>query len=378
MNPPLKLDKDRIKEALTEDDIKLILHDLGSASPQGDRQGNLIFQTICHGGHKHKLYYYIESKVFHCFTDCSCNFDIFELVIKVKHQQGYIYTFPQAIQYVATLTGKVFTINPVFSQVNNQRIDDWDWINRHKKKTKISTELPTYNENVLDVFLPYPHQNWIEEGISYETQKKYEIGYYIREEKIVIPHRSISGKLIGIRGRATLQEDIDNGQKYMPLKVGDQLYNHPTMFNLYGIYQNQEAIKRLKKVAIFEGEKSVLKCEDYYHENNYSVASCSSTITNFHRDLLLSMGIEEVIICFDKFRRKKDDETNEKYEEALLDYQEKLVKLANKFTPYIKSYIIYDDFNVLDYKDSPVDKGKDILEQLMKNKYEIKTRGATV
>jgi len=368
-------DKERIRESLTIDDIHIILKDLGSYEPKHDRHGNPIYTTVCHGGHKHKLYYFQESKIFHCFTDCSCSFNIFDLVIKAKEQQGYTYSFPQTIQYVVSLTGKSYIVNNKFQELQNERISDWQWINKLNRKKQLAVNLPEYDEKVLDVFMPYPHISWINEGITYETQQKYEISYYMRDERIVIPHRSIDSRLVGIRGRAMSQEDIDNGRKYMPLTVGNTLYNHQTMFNLYGLNNTKDAIRKLKKVAIFEGEKSVLKCEDYYGESNFSVACCSSNITAFHRNILLSLGIEEVIICFDRFRDKIDTETEEKYQERIEEYQEKLLKFARMFTPYVRTYIVWDDFGIIGFKESPVDKGKEVLEQLMKCKYEIKTSG---
>lgn len=365
----MQLDKDRIKDSLSEEEIHSILKDLGSKDPL---QGNQ-FQTVCHGGHKHKLYYYHDSKTFHCYTDCSQNMDIFEVVVRTKKQQGYDYSFPQAVKYVATLTGKTFGFSAILNNSKSDIIDDWEWLNRHKKKEKIIPELPEYNSTVMDVFLPYPHEAWLDEGISYTTHEKFNISYYIRDERIIIPHYDIQGRLVGIRGRAMREEDIEAGKKYMPVTVENKLYNHQTMFNLFGLDKTKEAIKKLKKVAIFEGEKSVLKCEDLYGENNFSVASCSSQITNFHRDILLSLGIEEVIICLDKFRKQKEEESDEKYEEAIENYQKNLLKFANKFTPYVRTCIVWDDFELLDYKDSPCDKGKEILEQLMKCKYEINT-----
>lgn len=360
----MQLDKDRIKNDLTEEEIHMILKDLGSKDPIMGNQ----YQTVCHGGHKHKLYYYDDSKSFHCYTDCSENMDIFEVVVRAKG-----ISFPQAVQYVAALTGKTFGFSSMLNQSQNELINDWELINRHKKKDKIVTELPEYESTVMDVFLPYPHEQWLNEGISYETQMKFDIGYYIREERIVIPHYDLNNKLVGIRGRSMRSEDIEAGKKYIPVTVENKLYNHQTMFNLYGLHKTKEAIKRLKKVAIFEGEKSVLKCEDYYGDDNFSVASCSSNITNFHRDILLSLDIEEVIICFDRIRDKEEHETDEKYEKVIEDYQKRLLKLAGKFTPYVRTYIVYDDFNLLKAKESPVDKGKDVLEQLMKCKYEIET-----
>lgn len=367
MIPPLKIDKDKLKNSLTVDEIKLILNDLGSDQPKEDKEGNPIFTTICHGGDSYKLYYYEGSKSFHCYTHCSDTFDIYELAMRVKG-----FSFSQAIQYVARLSGKTFGFNKK-ENIIEDKIDDWEWINRLKKKKKNNITLPEYNENVLDVFLPYPHESWLNEGISAETMRVFEIGYYIREDKITIVHRDINSRFIGLRGRGLKQEDIDNGKKYMPLTVGNQMYNHLTSMNLYGLYKTKATVKKVKKIMLFEGEKSVLKCQDYYGDFNFTCAVCSSNVTNFQRDLILSLGVEEVFIAFDKFRAKKEDETDEQYQEKLIEYQEKLIKFAKKFTPYCRVYILYDTGNLLDYKDSPVDKGKDVLEELMRNKIEIKT-----
>jgi len=359
----LALDKDKIKEFLTVDDIKKILKDLGSDLSKSNK---LIFQTVCHSGSKHKLYYYEDSKMFHCYTDCGDSFDIYELIIRAKREKGYEYSFYQAVQYVATLTGKIFFSDSIFEQINTELIDDWEWINRFENKKKQNIKLPVYDKRVMDLFLHLPHEAWLNEGISIETMEKFNICYYIRENCIVIPHYDINKNLVGLRRRSLKQEDIDAGRKYMPLTIENKLYNHPTLFNLYGLHKTKDAIKRLRKVAIFEGEKSVLKCEDYYGENNFSVATCSSNISDFQRDLLLSLGIEECFICYDK--QFEDPNSEEAYE-----YAEKLLKLARKFVPYVKTYILWDNMGLLDYKDAPVDKGKKSLETLMKYKIEIKT-----
>jgi DNA primase len=285
----LQLDKDRIKNSLTEEEIHKILKDLGSKDPIMGNQ----YQTVCHSGHKHKLYYYDDSKSFHCYTDCSENMDIFEVVVRAKK-----ISFPQAVQYVATLTGKTFGFIKSNDNQNNEIITDFDWINKFKKKEKINTELQVYDERVLDVFLKLPHESWISDGISIETMEEFEIGYYIREEKISIVHRDLYGRFIGLRGRALKQEDIDNGKKYMPLTIENKLYNHMTMMNLYGLHKTKYAVTKLKKLMFFEGEKSVLKCQDYYGDFNFTSAVCSSNISNFHRDIALALGVEEVFIAF--------------------------------------------------------------------------------
>ncbi|MGD7046967.1 hypothetical protein FZC83_01900 [Rossellomorea marisflavi] len=364
----MRLDKDKIKDSLTTKEIHRILKDLGSKDPL---QG-IQYQTVCHGGSSHKLYYYEESKTFHCYTSCSESMDIYELVSRSKD-----ISFPQAVKYVAELTNKTFGFGSKLKGENGDIVSDWEWLNKFTKKEKKLITLPEYNDKVLQRFTPKLHESWFDEGISLETAEKFRVGYYFREnsEAITIPHYDLNNRLVGIRRRSLIIEDVDNGRKYMPITVGNTTYNHQTMFNVYGLHTNKGTIKRLKKIFFYEGEKSVFKTEDVYGGNNFSCAVCSSQITDYHRDIALSLGVEEVFIGFDKFRAKKEYESEEVYQKLIEKYQDKLLKFARKFTPYCKVFIIWDDFDLLDPKDSPIDKGKSILEQLMKCKYEIKTSG---
>ena len=43
------LDKDAILNSLTKEDIIKIVMNLGSAYPKSDSNGDLIFQSVCHG-----------------------------------------------------------------------------------------------------------------------------------------------------------------------------------------------------------------------------------------------------------------------------------------------------------------------------------------
>lgn len=367
----MRLDKDAIKQSLSENDIEKILYDLGSLPSKKGYKSNLVFTTVCHGGSKHKLYYYPETKTFHCYTDCGETMDIYELVVRTKKQHGIHFTFHDAIRYVSTLTGKAITSSSVFEQLNKEIIDDWNWINRLHVEKKVNITLHVHEEKVMNVFLKYPNVWWEEEGIALEVQRKFEIAYYQREDRIVIPHRNINGGLVGIRGRAMRSEDIDAGRKYIPLSIEGKLYSHPTLYNLYGLHKTKNAIMRHRKVIIYEGEKSVLKTDAYYEEDNFSVATCSSNISDWHIDTLLSLGVEEFFIAFD--RQYQDPESDEAY-----TYAEKLKRFAYKIAPYATVYILWDNENRLKYKDAPCDQGKVVLEELMKEKYEIKTREGNI
>lgn len=358
----MHLDKNKIKENLKIDDIKKILGALGSKEPRKDREGNLIFQTVCHSGHKHKLYYYEESKSFHCYTDCAESFDIYELVIKAKNVN-----FPSAVRYVAEQTGCYYILNGYREHEDQNKIDDWKWINKSKPKNKLDIELPKYDSKILEVFLPYGYEEWEKEGISLQSQNHFNVMYYVKNDSVIIPHYDTEDNLVGIRQRNTNEEEIKNGRKYTPVIVENKLYNHPLGMNLYGLNKTVGAIKRTKKIMLFEGEKSIMKAQDLYDEFNFTCATCSSNISNFQKDIILNLGVEELFIAFDKYGEKEENT------EKVLAYQERLLKFAKMFAPYIRTYILWDDSGLLDYKDSPIDQGKKVFEKLMSSKYEILT-----
>lgn len=251
---------------------------------------------------------------------------------------------------------------------HSNKISDWDFINKFQKKKKKSYELNVYDEKILEVFLPYPHQSWLDEGITRETMKKYEIGYHVYQNKITIPQRSMHGELLGVRGRALNLEDIAAKKKYMPITIENNTYSTSTYYSLYGLNFNKETIKRIKKVILFEDEKSVLKCEDYFGEDNFSVATYGSNLSDYQVELLLSLGVEEVFIARDR------DYSEYEQSEEIYKYQERLIEQAMKFVPYARTYILFDKTDRLDYQDSPADKGKEVLMELMKEKIEIKTK----
>lgn len=368
------LDKDQIKESLTNDDIVTVLLELGSEHHHLDNQGRPKFVTVCHGGSGYNLQYYPNDHTFRCFSECANNKDIFQLVMEAKSTQGYEVSFPEAVKFVAELTGKSFTTSYTKEMTTN-RVDDWEWINKvTRRKPRFNQELPVYDESVLDVFLPYTN-DWVNEGITKDVADIFEVGFHLPSDGITLPHRDKNGRLIGIRQRNTRQEDLDSGRKYIPTVCAGLQYTHIVSHNLYGLHITKEAIKKSKRVYLFEGEKSVMKAQKYYGENNFSVGVSGSNISNWQVETLLSLGVEHVVIAFDRFRAPKEDESDLVYERAVIAYQDRLLRLARKFTPFTRTYIIWDYDGALDYSDSPIDRGKELFELLTENKIEIATKG---
>lgn len=213
--------------------------------------------------------------------------------------------------------------------------------------------------------MPHPRIiPWESEGISQEVMKVRGICYNPASQGIVIPHYNENNELIGIRERTLIKENEING-KYKPAIINRQMYNHPLGFNLYNLNNSQNNIRDIKKAIIFEGEKSCLLYASYFGlDNDISVAVCGSSLGNYQMNLLTSLNVEEVIIAFDKqFQEIGDSEWTR--------WTKKLNEINKKYGKIVQISFIFDKWGLLDYKDSPIDKGKEIFLNLFKKRVTI-------
>jgi hypothetical protein len=140
------------------------------------------------------------------------------------------------------------------------------------------------------------------------------------------------------------------------------MYNHPLGFALYNLNKSKDAIKTLQKAIVFEGEKSCLLYASYFGiENDISVAVCGSSLINYQVDLLLSLGVKEIVVAFDKqFKILGDDEWKR--------WTTKLTNIYNKYSSKVQISFMFDKWNLLEYKDSPVDQGAETFMKLFKER----------
>jgi hypothetical protein len=150
--------------------------------------------------------------------------------------------------------------------------------------------------------------------------------------------------------------------KYKPSILNGEMFNHPLGFNLYNLNNSKDNIKQLGKVFIFEGEKSPLLYASYFGSNNdISVATCGFNLLSYQVELLINCGAKEIIIAFDKqFKEKGDTEWHKLIE--------KLYNIHSKYGAYVQISYLFDKQDLLDYKDSPIDKGPDIFMKLFKER----------
>lgn len=367
----LAYNKQEIRDKLDLDDYYNLLTEWGG-EPEYTNNG-LISKTICHNNPftdsaSRKLYFYSNSGLFHCFTDCEePSFDIFELVIKVfRIQHNKLLDLNDAVRFIAN---KIGYSGSFIDDSDNNELEDWNILSNYERIQSIEpTEkkeivLKEYNDTILSRFnYSLKLTPWLNEGISQEAIEKAQIGFYPGGDQITIPHFDAAGRFIGLRGRTLCSDEGEIFGKYRPIKINNILYNHPLGYNLYGLNWNKQAISALKKVIIVEGEKSVLQYASYFGwENNICVACCGSNISNYQIQLLLDCGVEEIIIALDRqFQEIGDDEFKK--------LKAKLLKLNNRFKNYVNISFIFDSKMLTNYKSSPLDEGAEKFLQLFKER----------
>jgi hypothetical protein len=181
---------------------------------------------------------------------------------------------------------------------------------------------------------------------------------------IVIPHYDIDGNLIGIRERTLIKENEVNG-KYRPALLNRQLYNHPLSFNLYNLNNSKENIARMKKAFVFESEKACMQYASMFgEENDLSVAICGSSFIQYQAWLLINLGVEEIIVGLDKQYKELNDNEHKKL-------VRNLKQIHNKYGKFVKISYLFDKEDIIGYKDSPTDRGKDKFLLLFQTRVDL-------
>lgn len=357
-NDEFKTRLDNIRSTLTSGQVIEIMQSLG-VEHYLENDSYIIFPTICHNvdisSASMKLYYYKNTHLFHCYTECNSSFSIYDLLKKFYELHNISYDFISDIYF------KILGLSGI--SIDEEMGQGKYVVQRDKFKVKTVLEPTVYPEWIMNIYYSCPINEWMREGISLNVLRKYNIRFAISQNKIIIPHYNINNELIGIRGRSLNDWEVIQYGKYMPVKIENKWYAHPLSLNLYGLNFAAENIRKKKVAIIFEGEKSVLLYDTYF-KDSLSVAVCGNNFTKKQLDLLLQCGVEEIVIAFDKEFESKTSEKGKAY-------FKKLVALGQKYNQYCKFSFIYDYDNLLDLKDSPIDKGKEIFLTLLQNRTEV-------
>lgn len=192
-------------------------------------------------------------------------------------------------------------------------------------------DIQVLSDKLLDDYIPMLHIDWVKQGITERTRKKFGLAYSYRYKRVVIPMRYwLTGELLGFNQRTTVENyDEFNIKKYFLTPT------YPKLLNLYGLYENYDSIQKAGYVVVAESEKSVLKRDSL--GDSTVVALSGKTISDEQVRILIGLNVE-IVIAMDK-----DVDVNE------------IRYMCEKFKNIRKVSYIYDFIGVLNNKDAPMD-----------------------
>lgn len=348
------IDYEQIVKDLKDEEVIRLMYELG-ADRHEETDNYIIFPTICHNENateaSMKLYYYKDTHLFYCFTEDG-PMTIYKFLENYYKTRNIEYNWGQDILKV------VFQCSAATELTTKETIFKQSLKDKYRKRQSI--QLAAYSPNVLESFVKQYPIEWLEDNISAGAMDKYNIRYSISQNKIIIPHYDINNRLVGIRGRALNESEIAYA-KYAPVKIEDIVYKHKLSLNLYGLNHNWKNIKELGICYIAESEKAVLQSE-LFGEKNCTVAICGSSLNIYQIKLLMQhCQPKEIVLCLDKEELPGEDK-----------YFYKLWDMCNKYKLYTNMSFIYDRENLLNLKDSPFDRGRNIFNKLLEKRVKVK------
>lgn len=192
-------------------------------------------------------------------------------------------------------------------------------------------DIQILEDKLLNDFVPMLHISWLKQGITERTRKKFGLCYSYRYKRVVIPMRYwATGELLGFNQRTVVEnyEEFDIKKYYLTP-------TYPKQLNLYGLYENYDAIQKAGYVCVYEAEKSVLKRDSL--GDSTGVALSGHSLSNEQIRILIGLNVE-IVFCLDN------------------DIPiEEVRHLCNKFNNIRKVSYIKDFMSILGEKDSPAD-----------------------
>lgn len=346
-----------IIDNLNEEKVIRLMQQLGAGRYKETAEA-IIFPTICHNidadEASMKLYYYKDNKFFYCYSSCD-GMSIFKFLEHYYETRGIEYNWYNDIFEVAKKCSNAISIDSTNFIKQRENLKE-----KYGGKREV-IQLPEVRKGILDCFTKKYPVEWLRDGISREAMDKFNILYSISQNKIVIPHLDAAGRLVGIRGRALNEEEVEIVGKYAPVKLENIWYSHKLSMNLYGLHENKENIKESGICYLVESEKAVLQAESF-NMKNCCIAVCGSNFNIYQLKLLLKTCYpKEIVICFDSEENKNEDK-----------YFYKLLNICKKYNRYCKMSFCYDRKGLLNHKDSPTDRGEEIFKKLLESRYEVK------
>lgn len=247
---------------------------------------------------------------------------------------------------VLNVTKKVLGISDFYYHFENKGIFGGFYTNVKKKR---NLHINVYDKSILDVYNKCANTKFIQDNISIETQKFFDIRYDIESQTIIIPIYTQLGDLMGVKARCNY--DVEDGEmKYY--------YHVPCQCSqtLYGYAHNYEYLVG-NTIYVVEAEKSVMQFHTYGIRN--CVGLGSGSLSAKQAQMLLELNPKQVIFLHDVGYKEEFIMRN--------------VRILQSYSRFSEVEIGYWDNSNKNYPDkvSPSDMGKYQLEKILKTEVKM-------
>lgn len=329
----------RVNEALSadEDVVREILEELGFTQLTFDACKRTFRFAREEGRNPTSMVLNLDTLSFHCFSTNSKG-NLYTLIMQRKDMN-----FPNALKWAADYAG----LNKEEYDIDIQLPFGGFFQGLVKEISEPEFSMKTYDKSELDEYKGFYNTMFLKDGISFESQEKFDIGYDVLSNRVTIPIYSLDNKLIGIMGR--YNGKCEKEERWLPIIPCSR------SLTIYGFNENYQPIQEKGMTVIFESEKSVMQCHSF--GCNIALATSGCHISDTQAKHIKSMFLPKIILAYDEGLNEED----------VIAEAEKL-KMNNQIYKNQVGYIYDREHKYLPEgsKASPSDLGKEVFSKLVK------------
>ena len=149
----------------------------------------------------------------------------------------------------------------------------------------------TYDESILDEYIGKYNLMFFKDGISFQTQEHFNVGFDLESLRITVPEYTLDGKLCGIMGRLN-DSKCSKDERWLPIIPCSR------SLTLYGYHHNYESIQQKNIVVVGESEKFV---QQLHSMGSYiGLATCGCDVSDIQAKHLKALMTSKIILAYDE------------------------------------------------------------------------------